>query len=125
MSNNPLKWQQVRCPAEGESITFTFLQHFPEESSVPAHEYEGFLIRFQGELKAYRNSCPHTGAPLNWLPEQFFSEDGSELVCSVHDARFQPGSGECISGPCPHGLFTMPVRGSDNNEIQVPAELSA
>ncbi len=118
-----IKWQVIECPPEGEAITFTFLQNFPVESDIAAHEYEGFLIRFRGALRAYRNSCPHIGAPLNWLPEQFFSEDGSELVCSVHDARFKPDSGDCISGPCPHGLQAMPVKCIDSELAEVPAEL--
>lgn len=51
---------------------------------------------------AFLNSCPHTGAPLNWLPNQFLSEDGQYIQCSTHFALFERETGACIAGPC-HG----------------------
>jgi len=125
MTQAILQWQAVASPAEGESVTFSFLQHFPEASGIAAHSYEGFIIRYQGELRAYRNSCPHAGSPMDWLPGQFFSNDGTQLVCHTHDARFEPLSGDCLSGPCPHGLETLPIRNFENDSVEVPAEVGA
>ncbi|MDX8404417.1 MAG: Rieske 2Fe-2S domain-containing protein [Mariprofundaceae bacterium] len=119
------RWQQVACPAEGEAVTFSFTQQFPSNSQIPAHDYEGFAVCFKGKVTAYRNSCPHMGSPLDWLPNQFFSEDGSQLVCHTHDARFDPATGDCLSGPCPHGLETVPLRDTRPNSIEVPAELTS
>ncbi len=61
----------------------------------------GFLVRHQGQFFAYRNSCPHTGAPLDWVDHQFLDADGTLIQCAMHDARFLIDSGECVSGPCP------------------------
>jgi len=119
-----LRWQRIDCPAEGKAVTFTFLQYFPESSPIPPHDYEGFAICHGGVIRIYRNSCPHAGSPLDWAPGQFFSEDGSELVCHTHDARFDPLSGDCLSGPCPHGLETLPCRDTEQGSLEVPAEIA-
>lgn len=70
----------------------------------------GFAIRFQGKAHAYVNSCPHMGTELDWQPGEFFggapptgtgSENGGlYLVCSTHGALFEPGTGNCVAGPC-------------------------
>ena len=36
-----------------------------------------FAIRHDNQLRAYWNSCPHLGIPLNWMPEKFLDLDGS------------------------------------------------
>lgn len=120
-----LRWQGIELPAEGSAVTFSFLQHFPEASPIPPHDYEGFAIRHGGEIRVFRNSCPHAGSPLDWAPGQFFSADGSQLVCHTHDARFDPLSGDCLSGPCPQGLEPLPVRENGAGLIEMPAELAA
>ncbi len=125
MTNRVIQWQQVPLPEEGKAVTFNFLQHFPAESQIAAHSYEGFIICYQGRLMAYRNSCPHAGSPMDWLPGQFFSEDGSQLVCHTHDARFNPATGDCLSGPCPHGLDILPNRNPQDGHVEVPAELGS
>ncbi len=61
----------------------------------------GFLVQYNGEFFAYLNSCPHTGAPLDWVEHQFLDADGSLIQCAIHDARFYIESGECVFGPCP------------------------
>ncbi len=114
------RWQQVVAPAEGSAVTFTFSEAI--SADLPEHDYEGFLIRFNDDLRAYRNSCPHMGSPLDWLPGRFFSEDGNQLVCHTHDARFNPADGACISGPCPTGLSELPFR-INSDTVEVPAAL--
>ena len=96
------RWQQLDPPAEGKAVTFTYTEKINFDDEAHEHKYEGFLIRFNGNLRAYRNSCPHMGSPLDWLPGRFFSEDGDQLVCHTHDARFNPIDGVRISGPCPN-----------------------
>jgi nitrite reductase/ring-hydroxylating ferredoxin subunit len=63
---------------------------------------EGFLVKNDGQYFAYKNSCPHTGSPLDWLEHQFLDSEGALIQCAVHDARFIIETGECIVGPC-HG----------------------
>ena len=61
---------------------------------------EGFIVRYQGGVSVYLNQCPHTGASLNWQPDQFLSYDESQIQCSIHGAIFQLNDGMCIHGPC-------------------------
>ena len=61
---------------------------------------EGFIVRYQGGVSVYLNQCPHTGASLNWQPDQFLSYDESYIQCSIHGAIFQFSDGMCIHGPC-------------------------
>lgn len=62
---------------------------------------EGFVVQKDGEFFAYLNSCPHTGAPLDWVEHQFLDMDEALIQCSVHDARFTIENGLCVAGPCP------------------------
>ena len=59
-----------------------------------------FVIRRGDDLSAFVNSCPHTGTPLDWLPDRFMSADGEHIQCATHGARFRIEDGFCIHGPC-------------------------
>ncbi len=61
----------------------------------------GFVVLFRGELRAYMNSCPHAGLPLNFRPNVFFAPHVELLQCAAHGALFEPLSGQCVQGPCP------------------------
>jgi nitrite reductase/ring-hydroxylating ferredoxin subunit len=77
---------------------------------------EGFVVRRDGDFFAYRNSCPHTGAPLDWVDHQFLDIEGSLIQCAVHDARFLIETGECVFGPCPgQRLESLPIVIEDEN----------
>ena len=68
---------------------------------------DGFVVREEdGALHAYQNSCPHTGAPLNWTPDQFLTRSGRYIQCSIHGAMFLTETGECFSGPCAGKFLT-------------------
>ena len=61
------------------------------------------VVAMRGEFRyAYVNSCPHTGPPLNWLPDRFLDNTGQFLQCSTHFALFEVDTGLCVQGPC-HG----------------------
>ena len=68
---------------------------------------EGFMVRSGDGVYAYRNSCPHTGAPLDWTPDSFLNIDGTLIQCALHGALFQNETGLCVHGPCvnQHALF--------------------
>lgn len=59
-----------------------------------------FVVRKDDVLAAYINRCPHTGAPLEWVPDQFFDLDNSFIQCAIHGALFRPEDGYCLRGPC-------------------------
>lgn len=67
-----------------------------------------FVVKKDGVVYAYINSCPHTGAPLNWQGDQFLSYDSRYIQCSLHGAMFRIEDGACLAGPCP-GTCLQPV----------------
>jgi nitrite reductase/ring-hydroxylating ferredoxin subunit len=60
----------------------------------------GFVVQATDGVHAYVNRCAHLHLPLNYLPDQFLTHDGSALQCSVHGAIFRKLDGYCIAGPC-------------------------
>ena len=82
---------------------------------TPRAPVEGFLVRRGDWVRAYRNSCPHTRAPLEWVPNQFLDSSGELIQCSMHGALFLVESGECVHGPClgafppPFPIFFVPI----------------
>lgn len=88
--------------AEGASKGFSLDWH--------GQQIEGFLVRIDDRFFAYRNSCPHTGAPLDWMPDQFLDADGQYIQCALHGALFQRDDGLCIYGPCvSRRLESLPI----------------
>lgn len=83
----------------------------------------GFLVRRDDRVLAYRNACPHTGAPLEWRPHQFLDADGRLIQCALHGALFTPEDGQCVRGPCVgDALDPLPVTVHDGWVAwQVPA----
>ncbi len=59
-----------------------------------------FVVHKQGQFYLYRNSCPHLGIALEWLPDQFLDVGREHVQCAMHGALFRINDGFCISGPC-------------------------
>ncbi len=59
-----------------------------------------FAVRRGDEIRVYVNSCPHLGAPLDWVPGRFMSADGARIICAMHGAEFEIDDGVCTGGPC-------------------------
>ncbi len=59
-----------------------------------------FVVRQAGRVYAYLNRCPHTGAPLDWVPDRFLDLDGTHIQCANHAALFRIEDGACLAGPC-------------------------
>jgi naringenin degradation protein FdeD len=72
----------------------------------------GFPVFFAGEMfdilvlrkgdhvYGYLNTCPHTGGPLDWVPDQFLDPAREYIQCATHGALFRIADGVCVSGPC-------------------------
>jgi nitrite reductase/ring-hydroxylating ferredoxin subunit len=80
----------------------------PGSRAFALGELEGFIVRKDGEIRAYRDSCPHTGVPLAWPPGGHLDADGALIQCAMHGALFLPDTGECVHGPCV-GRFLEPL----------------
>jgi nitrite reductase/ring-hydroxylating ferredoxin subunit len=79
---------------------------------------EGFVINFDGRYRAYVNRCAHAGTPLDWWPNEFFTDDGRLLVCATHGALYEPEGGSCAGGPCGGAaLWPLVVRVEDDRVI--------
>ncbi len=71
---------------------------------------EIFVVREDGQVFGYLNSCPHLGTPLNWDGDRFISDDSGLILCATHGALFEIEDGACVSGPCiGQALEAVPV----------------
>ena len=68
--------------------------------SMGEDKLELFLVRKEDTVRAYLNRCPHTGATLEWVPDQFLDEDNAFIMCANHAALFVIDTGLCVAGPC-------------------------
>jgi nitrite reductase/ring-hydroxylating ferredoxin subunit len=59
-----------------------------------------FVVRRGGRVFAYENSCPHTGSPLDWVPDRFLDLERRHILCATHGALFRIEDGYCLAGPC-------------------------
>lgn len=71
--------------------------------SVPA-----FVLRIDGEPKAWLNQCAHVPVELDWNPGRFLDDTGTVIVCATHGAVYDAADGTCIAGPC-RGRRLQPV----------------
>lgn len=59
-----------------------------------------FVLRWRGQVYAWRNECRHAPVELDWNPGRFLDDSGLYLVCTMHGALYEPDTGLCVSGPC-------------------------
>jgi nitrite reductase/ring-hydroxylating ferredoxin subunit len=84
----------------------------------------GVMVIRQGDtVYTYRNSCPHIGTPLDFMPGKFLDKSREHILCSTHGALFRIEDGHCISGPCAGGALT-PIKATVRDDI-VYVELDA
>jgi nitrite reductase/ring-hydroxylating ferredoxin subunit len=62
-------------------------------------EIEAFVVNHAGDLHAYVNRCCHVPMTMDWIDNQFFTDDGRYIQCATHGAWYEPDSGECVAGP--------------------------
>jgi naringenin degradation protein FdeD len=85
------------------------------------HRYrlDAFLINDRGSFHAYVNRCRHMPTPLDFVRDEFLSDDGRFLRCYTHGALYEFATGLCIDGPCKgESLYRLPVR-VDGGEVLV------
>lgn len=83
------------------------------------YRVDGFLVNDHGSFHAYVNRCRHMTTPLDFIRDQFLSEDRRHLMCYTHGALYEFATGLCIAGPCKgESLYRLPVR-VDRGEVLV------
>jgi nitrite reductase/ring-hydroxylating ferredoxin subunit len=102
--------------ATGREVTICRLEELDDPGSRGITLNQGdtawdmFIVRQGDRVYGYLNSCPHTGAPLDWLPDRFLSTDMRHIQCATHAALFRPVDGLCVAGPCTGDRLTpVPV----------------
>ena len=104
--------QRLICPGDsliegGPGVRFK-VRHRGQEA-------EAFVIRYDGRVYAYLNSCAHIPVELDWVEGEFFDKAGLYLVCATHGATYEPSTGHCIMGPCKGShLIAVPVEERDS-----------
>jgi nitrite reductase/ring-hydroxylating ferredoxin subunit len=83
----------ARADALGEHETVKFV--FDDDGA----RKEGFVIRHEGRLYAYRNECRHIPMTMDWVENRFLSRDGCYVQCATHGARYRIDTGLCVDGP--------------------------
>ena len=87
----------------GKGLRFDVLNSRGE--SIPA-----FAVMFDYQYFAYLNKCGHIAVQLDYMPGEFFSDDGQTLICATHGAEYAPDTGACLGGPCYGiGLETLKI----------------
>ena len=72
------------------------------------------LVKFHGQIRAYKNECAHLGLPLD---NANVNPETGVLTCNWHGFRFNCESGECITAPEAQ-LEAMPLR-VDQGRVKV------
>jgi nitrite reductase/ring-hydroxylating ferredoxin subunit len=76
---------------------------------------ELLLVKVDGEIHAMSNICSHDYAELS-----DGELDGHEIVCPLHQARFDARTGEALTPPAYEPLPTFPVRVVDGSvEVEI------
>ncbi|MBW8369587.1 MAG: Rieske 2Fe-2S domain-containing protein [Thiobacillus sp.] len=71
---------------------------------------QAFVVRFDGQPRAFLNQCGHVPVELDWQEGEFFDHSRLYLICSTHGALYHPASGQCVGGRCAgRGLIPLPV----------------
>lgn len=69
------------------------------DAMLPGGRENLILLRHGGQVQGYLNICPHAGRQLDYAPGKFLLKNDT-LICAVHGATFNQGTGLCIAGPC-------------------------
>ena len=94
-------------PADGLQEGGTGLRF--DVRSTDGEVIPAFAIRFDYQYFAYLNKCGHIAVQLDYMPGEFFSDDGQTLICATHGAEYAPDSGACLGGPC-YGVGLEPLQ---------------
>ena len=98
MDDNPAR------PAPGQAICA--LADIPEPGAAGFRYREGeamfagFVVRKDGGVFGYVDSCPHAGWPLAGISGRFLTRENDLILCGGHAALFRIADGACVAGPC-------------------------
>jgi nitrite reductase/ring-hydroxylating ferredoxin subunit len=118
LQENPEPGLRPLCRPEeippGTTASFPAIEEGARDLFAVHHFREGIMI--------YVNACPHLGVPLDWLPGQFLTLDGTRIMCATHGAEFRIIDGYCVRGPCRGDALTKVQCTIEGGMIMVPAD---
>jgi nitrite reductase/ring-hydroxylating ferredoxin subunit len=85
--------------------------------AFPDGPVDVFVVRQGDRVYAYLNQCPHTGGPLDWVPDQFLNLEQDHIQCATHAALFRIRDGLCVAGPCSGDRLTAVPAHVENGDI--------
>jgi nitrite reductase/ring-hydroxylating ferredoxin subunit len=86
------------------------------------HLARGFVLRVDGQVRAFVNRCAHVPTELDWQPGEFWNAERTRLICSIHGAEYDARNGQCRGGPCGRaGLMPIEVREVDGQVYWYPS----
>jgi nitrite reductase/ring-hydroxylating ferredoxin subunit len=99
---------------QGETRVFSFPTAYGD--------MQGFVIRYNGDLRAYENKCQHWPIPLDYGDGDFYFASADRIVCKTHGAMYDPATGECEIGPCAGRSLTSFVLELEGDDawVEVP-----
>ena len=62
-------------------------------------DIEAFVLNHGGAFYAYVNRCCHIPMTMDWVDNQFLTDDFAYIQCATHGALYEPDSGRCVAGP--------------------------
>ncbi|MDA7916127.1 Rieske 2Fe-2S domain-containing protein [Verrucomicrobia bacterium] len=77
---------------EGNTQTFMFKRD--------GIRIDAFVARLPEGLVAYENLCRHLPVSLDYGDGRIWDSKKRFFVCFTHGARYDPGTGKCVDGPC-------------------------
>lgn len=81
--------------------------------------FAGFVVRKDGTVRGYVDSCPHARWPLASIGDRYLTREGDLILCSGHGALFRIEDGACVSGPCEgRGLEAWPVAAHPDGTVR-------
>ncbi len=98
---------------EGETTSFQFRR------AAGARELEGFVLRWQDQLLAFQNECPHWSVELDLGDGHFYDPELDRVYCKNHGALFVLPDGRCETGPCLGRSLTRLELTLDGDDVMV------
>lgn len=93
----------------GKGLRFDVVNVEPQSADNDSGAIPAFLVRYDYQVFAYLNRCGHIAVQLDYMPGEFFSDDGETLICATHGAEYAPDTGKCLGGPC-YGVGLEPLK---------------
>jgi nitrite reductase/ring-hydroxylating ferredoxin subunit len=88
------------------------IDNIPDPGACISDWHDGavVLIRREGKVTAWLNTCPHAQMRLNLPSGKVLLHKDGFIVCPVHGASFDAKTGSCVGGPAPgEGLTEVNV----------------